>query len=61
MFSGIDADDGKEFYSVNALTFDHGQGEGEVDLTKIKMLYWDGKGGNWAAGPKETPYPGGCV
>jgi hypothetical protein len=61
MFKGIDADDGKEFYSVNVLTMDQGQGEGEVDLTKFKMLYWDGKGGDWATGPSETPCAGGCV
>jgi hypothetical protein len=61
MFSGVDADDGKEFYSVNVLTLDQGQGEGQVDLTKFKMLYWDGKGENWAAGAKDHPYPGGCI
>ena len=58
MFKGIDADDGEEFYSVNVLTLDQG---GEVDLTRFKILYWDGKGENWAAGPRDQPYEGGCV
>ena len=61
MFRGVDADDGKEFYSVNVLTLDQGKGEDEIDLTKFKMLYWDGRVGNRAAGPRDQPYPGGCV
>jgi hypothetical protein len=61
MFSGVDADNGKEFYSVNVLTLDQGEGQSEADLTKLRMVYWDGKGENWDAGGKEKPWPGGCV
>jgi hypothetical protein len=42
---------------VNAVTLDQGQ---DVDLRKFKIMYWDGKENNWAAGLKEEPYDGGC-
>lgn len=61
MFSGVDAEDGKKFYSVNVLTLDQGTAEGEIELTRFKILYWDGREENWEAGPGEKPYPGGCV
>lgn len=42
---------------INAVTLDQGQ---DVDLRRFKIMYWDGKDNNWAAGLKEEPYPGGC-
>jgi hypothetical protein len=42
---------------INAVTLDQGQ---DLDLRKFKVMYWDGKENNWAAGLKEEPYPGGC-
>jgi hypothetical protein len=61
MFSGVDGEDGKEFWSINVLTLDQVVNDGEMDLSRFKMLYWDGRGGNWGAGAQEKPYPGGCV
>jgi len=48
-----------EFFSLNALTLDQPQ-EG-LNLNDFKIQYWDGKNDNWAAGPKDTPWPGGCI
>ena len=65
MFRGVYGSTGKEFYSINLLTLDQGlaegQSEGGVDLSRFKILYWDGKGENWDAGVREKPDPGGCV
>ena len=43
-------------FSINAVTLDPDQG---FDLREFKVVYWDGKTQNWAAGPSEKPYPGG--
>ena len=48
-----------KFFTINALTLDQPQ-EG-LDLSTWKMMYVDGRNDNWAAGPKDTPWPGGCV
>ena len=61
MFGGVDGSTGDKFYSVNVLTLDRGPGDGALDLSKFKMVYWDGKEENWDAGGKEKPYPGGCL
>jgi hypothetical protein len=42
---------------INAVTLDQSQ---DVDLRKFKIMYWDGKENNWAAGLKDEPYLGGC-
>ena len=49
--------EGKTFNhaSVNVVTLDQDQ----VDLRKLKLVYWDGKGDNWAAGTKDEPFEGG--
>jgi hypothetical protein len=45
---------GGAYYSVNLNCID------ELDLSKLKVMYWDGRHNNWAAGPAEAPYaPGG--
>jgi hypothetical protein len=46
------------FQSINLVTLDDGQ---DVDFRKFKITYWDGKAGNWAAGPKDEPYDGGVL
>jgi len=42
--------------SVNIVTLDPDQG---VDLRKLKCVYWDGKGENWAKGTQDEPFEGG--
>jgi hypothetical protein len=48
-----------DFFTLNILSLDQPQ-EG-LDLSKLKMLYWDGLNNNWAAGQKEEPWAGGTV
>jgi hypothetical protein len=52
--------DGKdaECLKINALTLHPEQG---IDFMKFKMEYWDGKNDNWKSGPRNQPYPGGCL
>lgn len=45
------AEVGGDFVSVNAATLDG------FDVTKEKLMYWDGRHDNWQAGPRDTPYP----
>jgi len=49
----------QEFFTLNVLTLDQPQ-EG-LDLSTFKIRYVDGRNDNWAAGPKDVPWPGGCV
>ena len=58
MFRGVDAENGQEFFSINILTLDENI---EVELTRFKMAYWDGKSDNWQAGARYQPYPGGAL
>ncbi|KAK0708703.1 Mss4-like protein [Lasiosphaeris hirsuta] len=44
-------------FGINAVTLDPGQG---VDLRELKIAYWDGRDGNWAAGAMDKPPAGGC-
>ncbi|KJF60963.1 uncharacterized protein CIMG_11301 [Coccidioides immitis RS] len=57
--------EGKEvkFVSVNGLTVDQGVAdeEGKLDLSKVKIGYWNGLTDDWMSGMKDAPYPGGCV
>lgn len=59
-YDGVGEVDGKdtEYLKINALTLDPDQ---DIDFTKFKIEYWDGKNDNWKAGPRDQPYPGGCV
>ena len=29
----------------------------DVDPADVKVVHWDGRHDNWAAGPRDTPYP----
>jgi hypothetical protein len=29
----------------------------DVDPSNVKTVYWDGRHDNWAAGPRDTPWP----
>jgi hypothetical protein len=29
----------------------------DIEMLGVKVLYWDGRHDNWAAGPRETPWP----
>lgn len=55
------------FRSVNGLTVDQGCGEegeeeeGRLDLSKVKVGYWNGRVDDWKSGLSDVPYPGGCV
>ena len=45
---------GGDYISVNLNCLD------DLDLSQVKVMYWDGRHNNWAAGPSEAPYsPGG--
>jgi len=46
-----------EYLSVNLVTVDQDQG---LDVSKVKLGYWDGKNDNWMAGRKEAPFPQGA-
>ena|ERR1700760_661038 len=46
-----------DFFSLNILTLDQPQ-EG-LDLSNLKMVYWDGLNNNWTAGKKDVPWAGG--
>ena len=50
--------EGIEYVRINVLSLDPGQG---IDFTRFKIEYWDGKNDNWEAGPKDEPWPGGCL
>lgn len=47
------------FFVVNLCTADQPQ-EG-LELSKVKLRYWDGLNDNFAAGPKDEPWLGGLV
>ncbi len=49
--SGHLAQLGGDFVSVNFNCLD------DIDLTQIKIIYWDGRNNNWAAGPRDEPWP----
>ncbi|KAI1614147.1 Mss4-like protein [Exophiala viscosa] len=53
--------EGKKYplFSVNILTLDQPQ-EG-LDLSKVKIQYFDGRNDNWMAGPRGVPWPGQCI
>ena len=42
---------GGTFVSVNVNVLE------DVDPTTLSVSYWDGRHDNWAAGPRETPWP----
>lgn len=42
---------GGDFVSININTLD------DVELTDLKVVYWDGRHNNWEAGPRGTPWP----
>lgn len=42
---------GGEYVSVNLNCVD------DLDPASLKVVYWDGRHDNWAAGPRETPWP----
>ena len=46
-------------FTVNLCTADQPQ-EG-LELSKVKLRYWDGLNNNFAAGAKDEPWPGGLV
>lgn len=46
-------------FTVNLGTADQPQ-EG-LELSKVKLRYWDGLNNNFAAGPKDEPWLGGLV
>ncbi|KIV95323.1 hypothetical protein PV10_02993 [Exophiala mesophila] len=46
-------------FTINILTLDQPQ-EG-LELSDFKIMYSDGRNDNWAAGSRDTPWPGGCI
>ena len=46
-----------EFFTINLASADQPQ-EG-VDLSKVKLNYWDGLHDGWKTGMQDTPYSGG--
>jgi hypothetical protein len=48
-----------DLFIVNLCTADQPQ-EG-LELSKVKLRYWDGLNDNFAAGPKDEPWPSGLV
>ena len=48
-----------EYFNLNLATIEQPQ-EG-VDLSKAKLLYWDGLNDNWYGGSKEAPWPNGLL
>lgn len=48
-----------EFFTLNILTLDQPQ-EG-LDLSHVKMRYWDGRNDNFQGGLRDVPWPGGCI
>lgn len=42
---------GGDYVSVNLNCID------AIDATTIPLVYWDGQNNNWAAGPRQTPWP----
>lgn len=42
---------GGDYVSVNVNALD------DVDVSKLTILYWDGRHDNWMAGPRPTPWP----
>ena len=49
--SGHLAEVGGDFVSVNVNCLE------DVELSEIKVMYWDGRHDNWGAGPRDTPWP----
>lgn len=45
-------------FTINLLTLD--QPQEDLDLSKFKIGYCDGKHDNWMAGLRDTPWPEGC-
>jgi hypothetical protein len=45
------AEVGGDYVSVNYNTLD------EVELSALKLTYWDGRHDNWQAGTRSTPWP----
>jgi hypothetical protein len=46
---------GGEYVSVNVNCLD------DVDPATLKVIYWDGRHENWAAGPRDEPWPIGAA
>jgi hypothetical protein len=42
---------GGEYVSVNVNCLD------DIDPATLKIVYWDGRHNNWAAGPRDAPWP----
>jgi hypothetical protein len=42
---------GGDFVSVNLNALD------DIDVSELKIIYWDGRHDNWQAGPRDTPWP----
>ncbi len=42
---------GGDFVSVNLNCID------DFDVTRAKLVHWDGRHDNWAAGPRSAPWP----
>jgi len=42
---------GGEYVSVNVNCMD------DIDPAALKVVYWDGRHNNWAAGPRDAPWP----
>jgi hypothetical protein len=42
---------GGEYVSVNVNCID------DIDPATLKLVYWDGRHNNWAAGPRDAPWP----
>ncbi|KAI1970858.1 hypothetical protein LOZ53_005536 [Ophidiomyces ophidiicola] len=62
--------DGKaaDFLTVNGLTIDQSVGdegeteeEGKLDLSGVKVRYWNGLMNDWKGGLRDEPFPGGCL
>lgn len=66
---GVFVYEGQEmaFRSVNGLTIDQGCGkegeedEGKLDLSKVKVQYWNGLENDWKTGLSDVPFPGGSI
>jgi hypothetical protein len=28
-----------------------------IDVSKVRIVYWDGRHNNWASGPRNEPWP----
>jgi len=45
---------GGDFVSVNFNCLD------DLEITDLKVMFWDGRHNNWDAGPRNTPWPNSC-